>query len=243
MHRALKQAARDGIAARNVAELVDRPRAERKEMRVLTPAQVATFLNAAEGDRLAALYRLAITTGMRQGECLGLGWADVDLEAAQIKVRHQLQTRVEGGPSLTEPKTARGRRVIDLSPLDVQALQRHRIQQLKDQLALGEAWRNDLNLVFVTQAGGPLDPSNVRHAFARLLTRAELPRIRFHDVRHTAATLMLAAGVHPKVVSERLGHASVAFTLDTYTHYMPSMGRKAAGRLDALLAAADGGRS
>ena len=237
LHDALEQAMGWGLVPRNVTDAVSRPRAERKALRVLSREEATTLLEASGSERLHALYVLAVTTGMRQGELFGLTWDAVSLEEARLQVRQQLErVRVRGGrPALTEPKTKTARRVIDLPVLAVRALRERRRQQLEERLALGPAWQDDWGLVFTTEIGTPLDVPNVRRSFLRLLERAGLPRIRFHDLRHTAATLLLAAGEHPKVVQERLGHYSVAFTLDTYAHVLPSMQKAAAARIDAIL--------
>lgn len=237
LHRALKQAVRWGLVARNVTEAVDRPRAERKEMRVLTPEQADALLEATRADRLAALYVLAITTGMRQGELFGLTWGAIDLEAGRLQVTRQLQYLRGGkGPELLAPKTKAARRSLELPQLALEALREHRRRQLEERLALGPVWQDEWDLVFTTEVGTPLHPSNVaRRSFRPLLVRAGLPRIRFHDLRHTAATLLLAGGEHPKVVQERLGHSSIALTLDTYSHVLPVADEQAAHTLARVI--------
>jgi integrase len=238
--RWLGQAMKDGLVPRNVAAVVERPRAARKAMRVLTPSETAKLLQEAAQDRLAALYVLAVTSGMRQGELLGLAWGHVNLKAGQVQVCQQLQY-IHGEPQLLEPKTAAGRRLIELPALAVRALSEHRVRQLKERLAVGDLWQDQWGLVFTGDLGRPLTASVLlKRSFVPLLERAELPRIRFHDLRHTAATLLLAAGEHPKVVQERLGHSSIALTLDTYSHVLPSMQKAAAAKIDAILIAASG---
>jgi integrase len=217
------------MVPRNVCDAVTRPRVPRAAVAALTPPQVAALLEAARGDRLEALYVLAIATGARQGELLGLHWQDVDLDGAALYVRHQL-CEVRGRLWLAEPKTAKARRRIDLPAMAVLALLDHRARMQAE-----GHYRAD-GLVFVDTAGKPIRKSNLRRrSFEPLLQRAGLPRIRFHDLRHTAATLLLAEGVHPKIVQERLGHAQISMTLDTYSHVLPSMGKEAAARLQALL--------
>ena len=228
LRRALNQAVQWGLVPRNVCDAVTRPRAQRPTMRVLTPEQVSVLLAAAREDRFHALYVLAVTTGLRQGELLGLQWADIDLDRAVLRVCHALH-EVAGHLWLDEPKTARGRRTVDLPACAVRALREHRNRMLAEREDLQE-------LVFCDTQGGPVRKSNlVRRSFLPLLRQASLPRIRFHDLRHTAATLLLLEGVHPKVVQERLGHSQISITLDTYSHVLPSMGRDAAKKLDALL--------
>jgi len=227
LHRALGQAVQWGLVPRNVCDAVTRPRAPRPTMQVLTPEQVKVLLTAAHEDRFHALYVLAVTTGLRQGELLGLQWGDVDLAAAVLHVRHALH-EVAGRLWLDEPKTAKARRTVDLSAVAVVALREHRERMLT------EGYLQEF--VFCDSDGGPVRKSNlVRRSFLPLLKRAGLQRIRFHDLRHTAATLLLLQGIHPKVVQERLGHSQISITLDTYSHVLPSMGREAAAKLDALL--------
>ena len=182
-------------------------------------------------DRLEALYALALTTGMRQGELLALNWRDVDMDLGKIQVRGNLQST--GGAA--EPKTSSGRRQITLTSLALEALKRHRIRQNEERLAIGPAW-TDLGLIFTNTVGGYLDVNNLRHrAFPRLLEISGAPRIRFHDLRHSTATLLLSQGVHPKVVQELLEHSQISVTLNTYSHVLPDMQREAMAEMDALL--------
>ncbi len=235
LHRALDNALRLGVVIRNVTELVDPPRMKRHEMAVLTPEQARALLAAAKGDRMEALYVLALSTGMRQGELLGLRWQDVDIEHSVLSVRATLQC-VDGTFIFAEPKSARSRRQIALSKRAIDALQRHQAQQLEERLALGPVWDDTYDLVFPNTIGRPVDDSHLRRReFQPLLKRAGLPRIRFHDLRHTAATLLLRQGVNPKIVSEMLGHASVSITLDLYSHVLPDMQQVAAEAMDTAL--------
>ena len=227
LHRALGQAVRWGMVPRNVCDAVTRPRAPRQTMQALTSGQVVQLFETAKGDRLEALYILAVTTGLRQGELLGLQWEDVDLAGAALHVRHTLH-ELNGRLWIGEPKTRQARRRVELPVIAVVALQDHRERMLIEGHPGG--------LVFCDTQGGPLRKSNLlRRSFLPLLRRAGLPTIRFHDLRHTAATLLLAQGVHPKIVQERLGHSQISLTLDTYSHVLPGMGREAASKLDALL--------
>jgi integrase len=222
------------MIARNPAAVVTPPRAARHEIRPLTPEQARVLLAVCEGERLGALYVLALTTGMRRGELLGLRWADVDLVARVLGVRSTLY-RAEGRLVLAEPKTARSRRLIHLAPEAVAALRAHRDRQLQERLQLGPAW-DAHDLVFANELGRPIEAQNmIRRSFYPLLERAGLPRIRFHDLRHSTATLLLTSGVHPKVVSEILGHATIGITLDTYSHVLPAMHREAVGAMSSLL--------
>lgn len=237
LHRALGQAERWGLVARNVASLVTPPRAARQEMKTLSPEEARRFLEAAQGERLYALYVLAITTGMRLGELLALRWRDVDLERGVLRVTATLQ-KTRDGYLFAEPKTERSRRQVVLSPSAIEALREHRLRLLEERLRLGDAWE-DHDLVFPNEIGRPLDRTNVSHrSFERILKRAGLPRLRFHDLRHTAATLLLGQGVHPKVVADMLGHSTISVTLDLYSHSTPAMHRQAALALEAVLAQA-----
>lgn len=230
---ALNRALKWGLVARNVAALTDPPRGKRPEVQPLSPAQARVFLDAARGDRLEALYSVALALGLRQGEALGLHWADVDLDAGTIAVRCQLQ-RIDGKPQIVPLKTGKSRRTIDMPASTVAGLRAHRTRQLSERLLAGERWQ-DRGLVFTTVIGTPLDPGNVRKRFQLLLNGAGLPHQRFHDLRHTCASLLLAQNVHPRIVMEILGHSQIAMTMDTYSHVMPTMRREAAGLLDTLL--------
>jgi integrase len=224
LHRACKQAVTWGMIPRNPVDAVEAPRVPRSDIRPLSAEQAKELLAAAKGDRLEALFVLALTTGMRLGELLGLQWANVDLAAGYLTVRHSLQ-ELNGRLTLSEPKTAKSRRKIELSALAVESLAAHR----KRNLTIG-------GHVFRDTQGGPVRRSNFhRRCFKPLLERAGLEDMRFHDLRHTAATLMLASGEHPKVVQETLGHSTISMTIDTYSHIMPTMQREAADRMGKLL--------
>jgi integrase len=234
VRRALGEATRLGLVQRNVATLVSAPRPAHPEMQVLSAEQARTLLSAIAGDPLEALYVLAITTGMRRGELLALHWADVDVEAGSLQVRYTVQHVKGGAYTFSQPKTLRSRRKIALSQTAIEALRAHRERQQAEREALGPAW-HDEDLVFTTPIGSAVRGNHLlqRH-FAPLLCKAGLPAIRFHDLRHTAATLLLLQGVHPKVVSEMLGHSTVSMTLDTYSHVLPDMQRDATAAFDRL---------
>ena len=234
LHTALGQAAKWGLAARNVISLVSPPRSTHREMAVLSPEETRALLGAAIGDGLKALFVLALSTGMRQGELLGLRWKGVDLEAGRLHVTTSLQW-TRDGPVFAEPKTARSRRQITLTQAAVDALRHHRVEQAQKRLKLDTAWE-DYDLVFADEIGRPVSPWILIRHFQALLAKADLPKIRFHDLRHTAATLLLGRGVHPKIVSEMLGHSNIATTLDLYSHVTPVMQRQAADMMDAVLA-------
>ncbi len=237
LRKALDQTVTDNLIPRNPAASVKSPQVRREEIKPLSPEQSRLFLRAATNaeDRLQALYVLAIHCGLRQGELLALKWEDVDLEAGTLQVRRSLSGSKDGCPTFDTPKTAKSRRRVCLTNGATDALKRHRKRQLEERIRVAGLWR-DYGLVFTTETGTPLDRHNlVERAFKPLLKKAGLPEIRFHDLRHTCATLLLSRGVHPKIVQELLGHATIAITLDTYSHVLPGMGDTAAGAMDDAL--------
>jgi integrase len=227
---ALRQAVADGLLSRSPAEGLRLPSAKGAERTVLGPEHVTRMLEEARGTRLHPYLSLAVLTGMRPGELLALRWGDVDLDAASVTVR---RARKRDG-SIGATKTARSRRRIDLPEIVVRSLRVHRMAMLEARIAAGSEWR-DTNLVFTTWTGGMLHPRNLTRAFKALLRRADVPDIRLYDLRHTNATLLLLRNIPARVVSERLGHANINLTLDTYTHVLPTMGKDAARELDDLL--------
>jgi integrase len=236
LHKALAQAVRWTLIPRNPADDVKAPTPTPKEMHPLSAEEARRLLDTARGDRLEALYVLAIHTGMRRGELLGLKWDDIDLENATVRVRRTL-TRIDNGKRLAlgPPKNKQSRRTIRLTERAVEALRSHLEQQLGEIDALGDLYK-DQGLVFTTGAGTLINPSNLRQrSLAPLLKRAGLPQITFHDLRHTCASLLFQRNVHPKFVQELLGHASVAITLDTYSHMLPGMGGEAAEAMGEAL--------
>lgn len=230
---ALKNAMKWGLVARNVANLADVPQAERYEGQVLTVEQARKLLEAARGSRLDALLLVAVTTGMRQGELVALRWSDLDLEKGILQVRHNL-TWVRGmGYVEGEPKTKKGRRKIVLSSVVIEALKAHRVRQEEARIKMGDRWQ-DRGLVFCNVYGGYWHGNRVWLFFKKLLKGAGLPDVRFHDLRHGAATVLLAAGVDLKVVSELLGHSSVAITADIYAHVLPEQQQAVVRKMDDL---------
>jgi integrase len=190
-------------------------------MRTWTATQLRAFLNHMSSDQLFAAYPVLGTTGARRGEVLALRWADVDLERARVSIRRSL-VRLGSGVAFSEPNTRMSRRLIALDPTTVAALKDHRKRQLEERLLIGPGF-TDQDLVFAELDGSPLSPGNFDKAFRRHVKAAVLPMIRVHDLRHTHGTLVLSAGIHPKVVSERLGHSPVGITLDVYSHVIPAM--------------------
>lgn len=238
---ALKQAVHWGMLTRNPAQLAQLPKQKRREMHALSAVEVACFLDVLQGTRYAVLFAFAITTGMRPEEYFALQWKDVDLEKGVATVRRALIRKKGGGWYFTEPKTPQSRRSIPLPASMAAQIKAHRRAQAEERLKAGSAYQNN-ELVFATEWGTPLDLSNLtNNHFKPALKRAGLPKsVRLYDLRHTCATLLLLAGENPKVVSERLGHASVTLTLDTYSHVLPDMQRGAAEKLEKLIFAGVG---
>jgi integrase len=213
----------------NICKDVDPPRAEASEIRPFDQKEARGFLIRAEGERYHALYCLALTSGMRRGEILGLRWESLDLTQRTLQIRHALVAG-RGSPSFGSPKTTKSRRNTTLTAKAVEALIRHR----KRQREAGFSVENDA-LVFTSTKDTPVNTSRLRLAFKVFLKRTELLNIRFQDLRHTYATLLPSKGIHPKIVSEQLGHANIGITLDTYSRVLPGMGDAAAGAMDEAL--------
>jgi integrase len=230
---ALKRARSLRLIASNPVEDASRPKVEHREIEVLEPAESAALLARARSTRLFPIVFLALGTGLRRGEVLGLRWSDVDLERRALTVAQSLE-QTKAGLRFKTPKTKRSRRTIALSPSLVEVLLAHRARQAADRLALGMG-RDPAGLVFTRIDGDPIQPDSVTKMFARIVLRAKIRPISFHGLRHTHSTDLLRAGVHPKITSERLGHASIAITMDTYSHAIPGLQEDAAQRIDAAL--------
>lgn len=233
LNAALMQAVRLGIIMRNPADAVDRPKPQRKEMRVWDENQVMSFIAAFEGSRWEALFYLAVTTGLRRGEIVGLKWTDLDWISRQLTIQRQVRTVPGKGLQFHPPKSAAGRRRIVLGERDIEKLKQQVFVQEEMKAFAGDRWEEN-GLIFPSTIGTILSPWNVYRVFKRLSRKAGLPDIRLHDLRHTAATLMLKQGVHPKIVQERR-HSDIALTLNTYSHVLPSLQNEAAAKLDELL--------
>jgi integrase len=233
IRKALADAVRWNRLARNVADQADAPKQLTPEMRTWNVAELRRFLESASQDRLYPAWVLAATTGMRRGEVLGLRWQDVDLDLGRLAVRRALIS-IGYRLSFTEPKTARGRRSVALDPTTISVLRDHRGRQLEERLVQGPAYE-DQGLVFAKEDGLPIHPDYFSKSFGRIAKKAKVPRIPLHGLRHSYASLALAAGVHPKVVSERLGHAGISITLDTYSHAIPALDAEAANTIAALV--------
>ncbi|MEW6047012.1 MAG: site-specific integrase [Bacillota bacterium] len=244
LRNALEQAVKWGLISQNPANRVEVPGRRHREMYAMSKDEVAAFLEAAREDRFYTLFLLAVTTGMRPGEYLALQWKDVDLEAGQLYVRRALSRRHNKQDlntsipawSFKEPKTPKSRRSIRLSPTVVQALRLHKAAQAAQRLKAGATYHN-LDLVFAGEDGLPLHANSLtRRHFKPILKKAGLPsKIRLYDLRHTCATLLLKARVHPKIVSELLGHSTVTQTLDIYSHVLPDMQEEVPDSMEALL--------
>jgi integrase len=241
VHRTLSKALEDAVdwslLQANPARKAKAPKHRSPEMQTWTAEETRRFLAGVREHRLSAAWRLAVTTGLRRGEVLGVRWSDLDLDAGVLAVRH---TILHDGEDIFsgEPKTSRGKRSVPLDAETIAALREHRKRQLEERLAASDY--RDTDLVFCQPLGQPLHPSRFSKTFARLVREAGVRPIRLHDVRHTWATLALQAGVHPKVVSEILGHASVSFTLDRYSHAVPSLSKDATSQVADVINGAGG---
>lgn len=237
MHAVLRKAFNDaigwGLVGRNPINGVKKPKEQKKEMKYYNEKQVKILLSEVDETRYSALYYIAVTTGLRQGEILGLKWSDVDWENNRIQIQRQLQ-RVSGvGKKLTELKTDASRRSVAIGNIAIRKLIEHKEILKELRLFSGNHWKEN-NMIFPSTIGTPMEPRVLYSHFMRVIKKTGLPKIRFHDLRHTAATLMFKQGVHPKVVQERLGHASISQTLDTYSHVIPSMQDDIANNIDDL---------
>lgn len=222
IRRSLNQALKWDLIVRNPASVVTAPTPDKKPPKTFTSKQAKQFLEDVQDHRWYPIYVLAITTGMRQGEILGLHWEDVDLEKGNLAVRHTIQL-LQGRIIEGEPKSAGSRRTIALPEYTVAVLMLHQEKTDKDE-----------GLLFTTASGRPVSPRNLLRHFHQVLDRTGLPKIRFHDLRHTAATLLLRENVHPKIVQEMLGHSTIALTLDTYSHILPDIQQEAADKMDKI---------
>ncbi|MCD6031380.1 MAG: integrase family protein, partial [Thermomicrobiales bacterium] len=232
LRNALGHALKWGLTTRNVATLVEPPRVEHHEMRFLNPKEARRLLSAAEGTRLHALITVAVALGLRQGEALGLQWNDVDFATGLLTVRKTLQ-RVDGKLQLVEPKTHQSRRTLPMPPTVITSLQSHQRQQQVARVVAGERWVES-GFVFTTAKGTPLDARNVTGWFKRLLTDAGLPDMRWHDLRHSCASLLLAQRVPARVVMDVLGHSQISQTM-RYSHVVPELRAEAAASMEEVL--------
>jgi integrase len=241
LHEALKQAVRWQLLVSNPCDLVEPPRPETKQMQVLDERQTLQLLDALRGNPLYTPILVSVTTGLRRGELLALRWTDVDLVSAKLHVQQAMVESRDRTITFKSPKTPRSRRVVTLPQHTNKALKRHKKDQNQIRLALGESY-HDNGLVFATPTGDPLSPDSFSQSFRTVTKRCGLP-IRLQDLRHTHATQLLRQGIHPKVVSERLGHSSVAITLDIYSHVVRGMDEAAAESIDRAYGWASAGEA
>lgn len=234
LHTALENAVKWGLLSRNPADAVSTPRSQRPEWHTLSEDNIKTLLEAAKATPYYALFYLAIFTGMRRSELLALRWCDVDLLLCQIHVTHSLHHMRNGEIVFRSPKTDKSRRMIALSPSAALVLREHKEKQKATRVMLGMILMDD-DLIFSDIHGKPLLPNSVTHAWIKMVRRIGLDGVRLHDARHSHASLMLKAGIHPKIVQERLGHSSIQITLDTYSHVAPGLQEAAAARFDELV--------
>jgi integrase len=236
LHRIFKDAVRWGRLARNPADAADPPRGEpasRPGTATWSPEELRAFLDGVRADRLYGAYLLLATTGMRRGEALGLRWQDLDLDNGRASIR-QTVIAVRHRVTYGTPKTAKGRRTVVLDASTIAALREHRRRQAEERLQAGAAWV-DHGLIFCRPDGGPLHPERFTRRFSERLHQLGLPAIRLHDLRHGWATMALSAGVHPKIVQERLGHANIGITLDIYSHVTATLHGEAAEKVANLV--------
>lgn len=238
LRMALDQACKLDLIPRNVAALVDFPKVEHAEIEPYSPEQAQQLIEAAKGHRLGALFSVALAVGLRKGEALALKWSAIDIERGTLAVRLALQRikmpgEKKGHLILKEPKRS-SRRTINLPQVCVSALLQHRAMQEQERHLAGTRWKES-DYVFTTGIGTPLEPRNLERAYGQILATAGLHHIRIHDLRHTAATLLLTQGVHPRAVMELLGHSQIAITMNTYSHVVPALRKETANQMDQIL--------
>ncbi len=234
IHRALEMAVKWQVLTQNAAKAVEAPRVQRPEITVLTEEQINILLDKARDTTYYCTLVVAIYTGMRRGEIYGLRWKDVDFKNLKVSVRQTAQYSKKQGIIFKDPKTATGRRSIAITPFVAKELKRHQVRQSEIKLYYGTHYENH-DLVISQPNGRPAHPDSITSWLGKFTEKIGIPRIRFHDLRHTHASLLLKQGVHPKVVSERLGHAGIIITLDTYSHILPGLQEEAMKKFDDAL--------
>ncbi len=233
LRTALTQAVKWDYVQRNVATLVSSQKQKKHEFHYLDQDQARKFIKAVNGHRLEALFTVALSVGLRLSEALGLRWDDIDLEEGTLRVRVQLQ-RSKGKVEFVEPKTERAKRTIPLPNFAITVLKRHKAIQAQERLMIADKWK-DYNLVFTSSIGTPVEERNIRRTLTALLETNKLPTLRFHDLRHSCATLLLSQGTDVRTIMETLGHSQIALTLNTYSHVVPSLQKEAATKMDEML--------
>lgn len=240
LHRAFEDAVKWNLVASNVCDKVTQPRPVEFEQHPLTKEQAKQLLGVAKEGRLEALLTLAVATGMRRGELIGLRWVDIDFEQKILWVRHTVNRAGKSGIIENAPKTEKSKRKINLPAFVLDALERHRAKQEEMRREAGAAWKEQ-DIVFSNTLGGFTEASNFELRYKKMLQKAGLPNIRFHDLRHSAATILLEMNVNPKQVQELLGHSSIIITMDRYSHVLPSMQREMMDQLDDVFGALEPG--
>lgn len=235
LHGAFQQAMREGVLGRNPVAMVQRPKVEQKEIQILNEDQARQFLMATVGTYFETAFHLALTTGMRKGELLGLKWSDIDWERGTLHVQRQLQQVGWGGSTLVAPKTRAGRRKLKLGPASLAQLGAHRERQALLKAAAGSQWQ-EMDLIFTTRIGTYADQSRLSKEFKATLQKAGLPNIRFHDLRHTSISFLLELGMPINTVQHRAGHSKASVTVDIYGHTMTGSQDLAAEKIDELIA-------
>ncbi|MDQ3087463.1 MAG: site-specific integrase, partial [Acidobacteriota bacterium] len=232
---AFSQAVKWQMLVVNPCNVVDLPRQQKTEMKAFSPEQAKRFLEAAKDDKHGLIFAFALASGMRPEEYLALQWKDIDFERNTATVQRTLIWRKGGGWYFSEPKTAKSRRTLPMPESLFLKLKTHKIRQAEQMLKLGQSYERN-NFVFATDEGKPHYLRNLRKRnFAKILEQADLKGFRLYDLRHSMATLLLSEGINPKIVSERLGHASIVLTLDTYSHVLPDMQKEATSKLGKML--------
>jgi integrase len=234
LHNVLQQAVREGILGRNPVDAVERPKVEKTEMQILTEEQARRFIIATTGNRYGMLFYLALMTGMRQGELLGLKWADLDWHRGLLNVQRQLQRSSGHGLQLVPPKTKAGRRQVKLGQATLERLADHKVEQKELQSAQGTRWEEN-DLIFPNTLGKPMSSENMFEDFKQFLRDNHLPDIRFHDLRHTSISFLLDMGTPVNTVQQRSGHSKASITTDTYGHSMAHSQDEAAERIEELI--------
>jgi integrase len=234
LHHALEDAVQSGLVLVNPVKGTLKMRRNSQERIVLDPLQVQQLIEASQGSRWGVLICLAVTTGMREGEIMGLKWADIHWDLGQLQIQRQLYRLPGKGLVFHPPKTTTSRRNVALGERMLALLRAHAQRQAGEKSKAGSKWEEN-DLVFPTITGKPMDPRQAYDYYKEIIRELGLPNLRFHDLRHTAASLMLAWGINPKVAQERLGHAHVSYTLGTYSHVLPTFQKEAAQRMDQLI--------